>query len=53
MPQKNYRMAKRNREESRKKRQQEKLVRKQQRGPEPPADAAVTPTVDTDTQGTT
>jgi hypothetical protein len=53
MPQKNYRMAKRNREETRKKRKQEKLERKQQqRVADPPADGTLAPAAEPETQGT-
>jgi hypothetical protein len=45
MPQKNYRMAKRNREETRKKRKQEKLERKQQRVVDPVAGDPAAPPV--------
>ncbi len=47
----NYRQAKRNREDSRKKRQQEKLERKLSKGaaPQPAADTPVTP-ADSDTK---
>lgn len=47
MATRNYRQAKRAREETRKKRKQEKLERKQSRGVEPLPDAdAATPVVD-------
>jgi hypothetical protein len=45
----NYRQAKRNREDTRKKRQQEKLERKQNRGTSAPeTDPAQTPAVETE-----
>jgi hypothetical protein len=43
MPQKNYRQAKRNREETRKKRKQEKIDRKLQKSAEPAAGDPVAP----------